>query len=228
LESGRLARWYLDPLLRGQYPADVLAHLGADAPHVEAGDMAHIATPMDFLGVNYYSRTVASASGSWNAAQAGRPVTDMGWEIYPEGLTELLVQLHRDYTVPPLLITENGAAFVDAVQDGRVHDPDRTHYIARHVAAVAEALRLGVPVVGYMVWSLLDNFEWASGYAKRFGIVHVDYATQRRTPKDSALAYRAFLQRVAGWHTEQAERAARDGRDGRDERDQEEPEAAGA
>jgi beta-glucosidase len=107
-----------------------------------------------------------------------------------------------------LLITENGAAFIDAVQDGRVHDRDRTHYIARHVAAVAEALRLGVPMAGYMVWSLLDNFEWASGYAKRFGIVHVDYATQRRTPKDSALAWRAFLKRVPRLHTEQAAEAA--------------------
>jgi beta-glucosidase len=132
----------------------------------------------------------------------------MGWEIYPEGLTELLLRLHREYPVPPLVITENGAAFVDELRNRRVADAERTRYIAQHVAAVAEALRQGVPVAGYMVWSLLDNFEWASGYAKRFGIVHVDFATQRRTPKDSALAYRAFLKRVAAGHTHQAALAA--------------------
>jgi beta-glucosidase len=208
LEDGRGSRWYLDPLLRGRYPQDVLAHLGADAPQVESGDLQIIATPMDFLGVNYYSRNVASAAERWIPAQQGRPITDMGWEIYPEGLTELLLRLHREYPVPPLVITENGAAFVDELRNGRVADVERTRYIAQHVAAVAEALRLGVPVAGYMVWSLLDNFEWASGYAKRFGIVHVDYATQRRTPKDSALAYRAFLQRVATGRTHQAALAA--------------------
>jgi beta-glucosidase len=119
----------------------------------------------------------------------------MGWEIYPEGLTELLLRLHRDYPLPPLYVKENGAAFKDPLVGGQVHDADRVAYIASHIAALGDALAGGVRLAGYMVWSLLDNFEWASGYAKRFGIVHVDYATQRRTPKDSARWYRAFLQR---------------------------------
>ena len=192
-EDGRLLRWYMDPLFKASYPEDVLDFLGPDRPSIEPGDLQAIATPMDFLGLNYYSRSVASADGSWNIHTSGRAVTDMDWEVYPEGLTELLLRLHRDYRVPPLYVTENGGAFRDELIDGRVHDALRTDYIARHIAAVGEAMRQGVPMAGYMVWSLLDNFEWASGYQKRFGIVHVDYATQRRTPKDSALWYRQFL-----------------------------------
>jgi len=201
LEDGRNARWYLDPLLRGEYPADVWQHLGGDVPQVQPGDLAAIATPMDFLGINYYTRGVVSASGAWSAQTSGKRLTDMGWEIVPEGLTELLLRLHRDWTCPPLYIMENGAAFADTVIDGpdgapsrRIHDVDRSDYIASHIAAVGDALAQGVPMAGYMVWSLMDNFEWASGYAKRFGIVHVDYATQVRTPKDSYLWYRDFLQ----------------------------------
>ena len=195
LDDGRLVRWYMDPLFRGEYPADVLDFLGADAPRVESGDMAAITAPMDFLGVNYYSRSVASADGSWQAGGSGLALTDMGWEIYPSGLTELMLRLHRDWRVPPLYIKENGGAFKDACVDGRVHDGERVAYLAAHIAAVGDALAQGVPMAGYMVWSLLDNFEWANGYAKRFGIVHVDYTTQRRTLKDSALWYRDFLRR---------------------------------
>jgi beta-glucosidase len=193
LEDGRGLRWYLDPLFKATYPADVLEFLGADAPRVEPGDLQAIATPMDFLGINYYSRAVVSADTPWDTARGGLAVTEMGWEIYPDGLTELLLRLHRDYAVPPLYVKENGGAFKDAVIDGQVHDADRIDYLRTHIAAVAEALRQGVPMAGYMVWSLMDNFEWASGYAKRFGIVHVDYATQQRTLKDSALWYREFL-----------------------------------
>jgi beta-glucosidase len=195
LEDGRLVRWYMEPLFHGRYPADVLDFLGADGPRVEPGDMAAIATPMDFLGINYYSRLVVSADGSWQAGVSGLALTDMGWEIYPSGLTELLLRLHRDWPVPALYIKENGAAFRDELVDGAVHDGERVAYLAAHIAAVSDALARGVPVAGYMVWSLLDNFEWACGYAKRFGIVHVDYATQRRTFKDSALWYRDFLRR---------------------------------
>ena len=195
LEDGRLVRWYMDPLFGADYPQDVLAFLGADAPRVEPGDMQTICTPMDFLGINYYSRSVASADGSWHPGTSGLALTDMGWEIYPEGLTELLLRLHRDWPVPPLYVKENGGAFKDEVVDGRVHDTDRVAYVAAHIAAVGDAIAQGVPMAGYMVWSLLDNFEWASGYAKRFGIVHVDYATQRRTMKASALWYRDFLAR---------------------------------
>jgi beta-glucosidase len=198
LEDGRSVRWFMDPLFRGAYPADVWQHLGGDVPHVEPGDLAAIATPMDFLGINYYTRGVVSARGAWSAQSSGKPLTDMGWEIVPEGLTELLVRLHRDWRLPPLYVAENGAAFQDtliATPDGpRVHDLARTDYIASHIAAVGDALAQGVPMVGYMVWSLMDNFEWASGYAKRFGIVHVDYGSLARTPKDSYLWYRDFLQ----------------------------------
>ena len=195
LEDGKLRRWYTDPLFKARYPQDVLAHLGTDAPHIEPGDLMTIAEPMDFLGVNYYSRQVVSAGPAWSVEQSGRETTDMGWEIFPEGLTDLLIALHRDYNVPPLYVTENGGAFRDRLDGDRVHDTQRRDYIARHIDAVGEALRAGVAMEGYMVWSLLDNFEWASGYEKRFGIVHVDYATQRRTLKDSALWYRGFLQR---------------------------------
>lgn len=203
LEDGKLVRWYMDPLFKGAYPEDVLEYLGADAPKIVAGDMELISVPIDFLGVNYYTRSVASAGEPWDVRESGRAVTDMGWEIYPEGLTELLVRLSRDYAVPPLYITENGGSFDDKVVDGKVADPGRTDYLARHIGAVREAMRQGVNMAGYMVWSLLDNFEWASGYEKRFGIVHVDYATQVRTLKDSALWYRDFLARVKAGNLEQ-------------------------
>jgi len=195
LEDGRLLRWYMDPLFKGRYPQDVLDELGGDAPAVQPGDMQAITAAMDFLGVNYYSRSVVSAGQPWDVHSSGREVTDMGWEVYPEGLTELLLRLQRDFPVPPLFVTENGGAFKDVLSaDGRVHDEGRTRYIAAHIAAVAEAMRQGVRMGGYMVWSLMDNFEWASGYEKRFGIVHVDYASQQRTLKDSARWYREFLQ----------------------------------
>ena len=195
LEDGKLLRWYMDALFKGEYPADVLLHLGRDRPRMEPGDLRAISVPMDFLGVNYYSRSVVSADGPWDVLNGGREVTDMGWEVYPEGLTELLVRMHTDYPVPPLYVTENGGAFKDSLVDGVVNDTTRTDYIARHIAAVAEAMHQGVNMAGYMVWSLMDNFEWASGYAKRFGIVHVDYGTQQRTLKNSALWYQRFLRR---------------------------------
>jgi beta-glucosidase len=150
---------------------------------------------MDFLGVNYYSRNVVGAAPGPDRVRAGAEFTEMGWEVYPSGLTDLLLRLQRDYPVPPLVITENGAAFRDEVVDGRVHDAARVAYLERHIGALAEALALGVPVSGYMAWSLIDNFEWTRGYAKRFGLVHVDYATQRRTLKDSGRWYRDFLAR---------------------------------
>jgi beta-glucosidase len=195
LDDARGRRWYTDPLFLGRYPQEVLDELGDDAPVVQPGDMQNICTPMDYLGVNYYSRNVASATAPFDVTQSGLPLTDMGWEIYPRGLTELLLTLHREYTLPPVYITENGGAFPDQLQDGQVHDADRTDYLRTHIAAVGAALAQGVPVAGYMVWSLMDNFEWSSGYAKRFGIVHVDYATQQRTPKASARWYRAFVAR---------------------------------
>lgn len=186
-------RWYVEPLLQGAYPAELLQELGADAPKILPGDMASICVPMDFLGVNYYMRSVASAGEPWDVQSSGHEITDMGWEVYPQGLTDLLLRLQRDYRLPPIFITENGAAFKDRLLDGQVHDEARQRYIQNHIAAVQAAMQRGVRVDGYFVWSLLDNFEWASGYEKRFGIVHVDYATQQRTLKDSALWYRDFL-----------------------------------
>jgi len=191
-------RWYTDPLFKGEYPAEAVAELGADMPRIEPGDMDIIATPMDYVGVNYYMRVVISASGPWDPAEHGRPVSAMGWEIYPKGLDELLRLLHRDYRLPPVYITENGGAFPDAPGNGRVDDQDRIAYLHGHIAAVADARDAGVPMAGYMVWSLMDNFEWSSGYAKRFGIVHVDYATLARTPKASAHWYSSLLRE---WRT---------------------------
>lgn len=187
-------RWYTDPLFKGVYPQDVLDELGADSPHIEEGDLGAIAAPLDYLGVNYYFRMLASADGNIDPFGGGLPRTEMGWGIYPCGLTDVLLKLHREYQLPPVYITENGGAFKDPLVAGRVHDADRIDYLQTHIAAVADAMRHGVPVAGYMVWSLMDNFEWSSGYAKRFGIVHVDYATQARTLKDSALWYRGFLE----------------------------------
>lgn len=198
LEDGRLLRWYLDPICQGRYPADVWATLRDKAPRIEAGDMAEIQQPLDFLGVNYYSRSVQSADAPWDPKAAGREVNEMGWEVYPEGLTELLLRLQRDYgQIPSLWITENGGAFPDPWIDGRVQDEARVRYLQSHIAAVHDAIQEGARVGAYMVWSLLDNFEWSSGYAKRFGIVHVDYATQQRTPKDSARWYQGLLKEQA-------------------------------
>ena len=192
IDDGLTVRWYMDPLLFGHYPEDVLGFLGSDAPQVAPGDMATIRQPMDFLGINYYSRNVSGSGAPLEPVAPAREVTDMGWEVFPGGLTELLLRLKADYPLPPLYITENGAAYRDRLDDGRVADADRISYLRRHVAALADARDAGVDVRGYFVWSLLDNFEWADGYSKRFGLVYVDYATQRRTPKDSALWYRAL------------------------------------
>jgi len=193
LEDGRLLRWYMDPLFKQAYPQDVIDDLGEQAPHIEPGDLQIIATPIDYLGVNYYTRSVVSADGSWKPQNSGLPLNDMDWEIIPECLTQLLVRMHHDYPLPPIYITENGGAFPDPLRDGQVNDQDRIAYIDQHIAAIGHARDQGVQVQGYMVWSLMDNFEWSSGYSKRFGIVHVDYATQERTCKASAHWYRDFL-----------------------------------
>lgn len=193
LEDGLIIRWYMDPLLRGEYPADVIEHLGDDAPAVESGDMALIAQPLDFLGINYYTRSIAAAGERREEHGERRRVTDMGWEVFPDGLSELLRRLHADYALPSVYIMENGAAYKDEVVDGRVADDDRIEFLRSHIAALADALDAGVDVRGYFVWSLLDNFEWADGYSKRFGIVRVEYESQQRIVKDSALWYRDFL-----------------------------------
>jgi len=193
LDDGLILRHYMDALMLGTYPADVIAHLGTDAPPVVSGDMATIAQPLDFVGVNYYTRNFSSSGNPWDVASTGNLVTDMGWEVYPQGLTELLCRLHQDYQPRLLLVTENGAAFKDQLVDGVVNDTARLDYVRDHIAATHAALQQGVPVGAYFAWSLMDNFEWASGYAKRFGLVHVDFETQKRTLKNSALWYQKFL-----------------------------------
>lgn len=193
LDDGLVARWYLDPLFRGQYPDDVLAHLGRDAPAHTQAELQDMAQPLDFLGVNYYTRNFSSSGNPWDVSSAGNEVTDMGWEVFPQGLTELLCRLQRDYAPRRLRVTENGAAFKDEWAHGEINDERRESYVREHIRAAHAALAAGVPLDAYFAWSLLDNFEWASGYEKRFGLIHVDFASQRRTPKRSAKWYSQFL-----------------------------------
>ncbi|WP_062216543.1 GH1 family beta-glucosidase [Streptomyces sp. NBRC 109706] len=198
--DGLMNRVFLDPLLRGAYPEDLLKDLSSvtDTDHVRDGDLAIINTPLDFLGVNYYTRHVVRAGtatgrpSNWVGSEdvefvkRGIPETAMGWEIDPDGLYETLTRVWREYGPLPLYVTENGAAFDDRVEaDGRVRDEARRAYLESHFAAAHRALSEGVDLRGYFVWSLMDNFEWAHGYGKRFGLVHVDFETQRRTMKDS-------------------------------------------
>lgn len=194
LNDGLTTRWYMDPVFLGSYPMDVIAHLGADAPQVQPGDMATIRQPLDFLGVNFYTRAFVSTRVPPLPAPGAMGFNDMGWEIYPEALTDLLLRLTRDYAPPPMLITENGMANADTLSaDGHVHDAQRVAYLSAHLQALANAIARGADIRGYFYWSLLDNFEWDSGYVKRFGLFHTDYATQQRTAKDSASWYRDFI-----------------------------------
>jgi beta-glucosidase len=199
LEYEKFVSWYMDPLFKGRYPEQALAWYGENGPQdvIHDGDFDIIGTPMDFLGVNYYTRIFASASGP-KRPPGVLGFTDMDWEIYPQGLTELLTKLNADYHLPPIYITENGCAAKDVLDNGRVRDNDRISFYDLHLAALSDAARKGVDIAGYFAWSLMDNFEWASGYDKRFGMVYVDYATQQRTPKDSALWYRDVIAQHAG------------------------------
>jgi beta-glucosidase len=198
--DGHHNRWFLDPLLRGSYPADMLELYERETGPLEAireGDLETIAQPLDFLGVNFYRPNLVAADGSpvlgLREVEQDAELTAMGWPVVPQALTELLLRLKRDYGDLPLLITENGAAFQDRLDDGIVDDARRVAYLRGHIAAVERARAQGVDVRGYYVWSLLDNFEWEWGYDKRFGIVYVDYPTQRRIPKRSALWYRDLI-----------------------------------
>ncbi|MCA0240505.1 MAG: beta-glucosidase [Proteobacteria bacterium] len=199
--DGLRNRWFLDPLHGRGYPADVWQRLGALAPTVLPGDLEAIARPTDFLGINYYfPEHVADAPGHGvleaRVVEPGAEVerTGFGWEVAPDGLVRLLDRVQRDYRPAPIVLTENGATYDDVVTpDGRIHDAERQRYLQRHVAAAREVLARGIALQGYFAWSLLDNFEWAEGYLRRFGLIHVDYATQQRTLKDSGLWYRDFL-----------------------------------
>jgi beta-glucosidase len=198
--DGLRYRWFLDPLHGRGYPAATLADVGDAAPHVEAGDMEAIAAPLDFLGVNYYfPETICDAPGvaplnTHAAVPAGAQTTALGWEVAPEGLTELLLRIEADYQPAPMYITENGSCYDDVVGlDGEIEDAGRQEYLERHLGALKNAIDAGAPVKGYFAWSLIDNFEWAEGYERRFGLVHVDYATQQRRIKRSGKWYRDFL-----------------------------------
>ena len=210
--DGLANRFFLDPLLLGRYPDDVLRDTGTAAWFADrADDLDVIAVPVDFLGINYYTRhTVAGpADGVFGDPSrvsnlpgseridyrgTGAPTTEMGWEIHPDGLVDVLAQAYALAPGLPLLVTENGAAYADQPgPDGTVADEDRRRYFQQHVAACAEALAAGLPLRGYFAWSLMDNFEWAEGYTQRFGLVHVDHATQRRTVKASGRWFRELL-----------------------------------
>jgi beta-glucosidase len=196
--DGYFNRWYLDPLTARGYPSDMVDWYGELLEADAASDMRDYDGDLDFLGINYYSRQVVRAAPAELLASQQVPVRDarhttMGWEVYPEGLSEILQRVEHDYRPRAIYVTENGASFDDQLRQGRVSDPDRTRYLAQHFAEAAKAISAGVPLEGYFVWSLMDNFEWNNGYSKRFGIVHVDYATQRRTDKESARWYREFL-----------------------------------
>lgn len=205
--DGTFNRWYLDPLFGRGYPEDVVAlhrkegHLPeGPLPFVRAGDMEVIARDIDFLGVNYYSRAVVRSARVPEAENLPVTVvarddkTDMGWEVCPEGLLSLLRRVHSEYAPKRIYITENGAAFdTPPGPDGRIHDTRRRVFLQGHLEAAAQACEEKIPLHGYFLWSLLDNYEWAHGYAKRFGIVWVDYETQQRIPKESAKWYREVI-----------------------------------
>jgi beta-glucosidase len=199
--DGLQNRWFLDPVFRGAYPADVIDDLGPRFQEglVRDGDLASISTPLDFLGVNYYTRhnVRGSAYPGTNAAEfvdRGLPRTASDWEVDPDGMTEVLTRVTREYTPLPIYVTENGSAWVDQLAaDGSVDDPERVAFLTDHLAATAAAIEEGAHVKGYFAWSLLDNFEWAEGYAMRFGLVHVDFASQRRTTKASGHWFRGLI-----------------------------------
>ena len=204
LADGYWNRWFLDPLYGKGYPEDIVDRFGAAMPQINAADLTHAAVPTDFLGVNYYFPTLARAAPGdrplgltplrpEELAAAGYELTAMGWPVVPDAFTELLTRLHRDYAPKAIYVTENGAAFDDQVVDGAVHDPRRIEYLRSHINAVRQAIDDGAPVRGYLLWSLMDNFEWGFGYSKRFGIVYVDYETLTRIPKDSADWYRRVI-----------------------------------
>jgi len=202
MHDGFANRWFLDPVFKGHYPQDLWDAFGYQVPRVAPGDMELGSQPIDFLGVNYYTRAVVQHDASgWLGYRTLRPegeYTAMDWEVFPQGLTDLLLRLTRDYGATPLYVTENGCAYEDIVSDdGQVHDPQRVEYLRQHLAACHAAIAQGAPLRGYFEWSLMDNFEWALGYSRRFGIVYVDYATQQRIPKDSARFYASAMSRNA-------------------------------
>ncbi|HKE63273.1 MAG TPA: GH1 family beta-glucosidase [Micromonosporaceae bacterium] len=193
--DGHTNRWWLDPLYGRGYPADMIRVYGIEPP-VRDGDLATIAAPMDHVGLNYYFRHVVTddpagvAPHTRMVSVSDWTLTAMGWEVYADGLEQMLLRLADEYGARRIYVTENGSAWPDEIEpDGNVEDKDRINYLEEHLEACLRAVRHGAPVAGYFAWSLLDNFEWAYGYAKRFGLVHVNYETQRRTIKASGYRY---------------------------------------
>jgi len=202
--DGHTNRWWLDPVHGRGFPADMVEVYGVELPEF-AGDLETMAAPLDWLGLNYYfpSSVVDDPTGPAPYARQirrpGVPVTAMDWEIEAAGIESLLLRLTNEYGARKLYVTENGSAYPDVVRpDGTVHDPERVAYLEQHLAACASAVRKGVPLAGYFAWSLLDNFEWAYGYDKRFGLVHVDYKTQVRTIKGSGHRYAEIVREHRG------------------------------
>ncbi len=188
---------FLDTLFLGHYPVAGWQASGANHPQVAPGDMALISQKLDFMGINYYSRVLVDASGERVRAE-GAEYTEMNWEVHAPALYRLLTRISREYRLPPLYITENGAAFQDTLSaDGKIHDPRRESYLREHFIQAHQAIQNGVDLRGYFVWSLLDNFEWGHGFTKRFGLIRVDYETQKRTLKDSAEWYAGVIRENA-------------------------------
>ncbi|MDC2957815.1 GH1 family beta-glucosidase [Streptomyces gilvifuscus] len=203
-QDGHINRWWLDPVYGRGFPADMREVYGVELPERE-GDLAKIAAPLDWHGLNYYMPSTVADDPSAPAPHVrsvrrlGVPRTGMDWEIDANGIEALLLRLTDEYPIRRLYVTENGSAYPDVVRpDGTVDDPERQDYLERHLAACASAVRKGAPLVGYFAWSLLDNFEWAYGYDKRFGLVHVDYETQKRTIKGTGHRYADIIRAHRG------------------------------
>ncbi|HEX8917238.1 MAG TPA: GH1 family beta-glucosidase [Chloroflexota bacterium] len=195
--DGTSNRLFLDPIFRGTYPADIVELYREQQPRIEQGDLETISAPIDFLGINNYFRQIVRADPEKQVVFVRNPegeYTAMDWEVAPDAFHDLLVRVSRDYAPHRMYVTENGAAYPDVrTHEGKVLDPERQHYLELYFAAAGRAIDDGVPLAGYFVWSLLDNFEWAEGYWKRFGIVYVDYPTLERVPKGSFQWYRSLI-----------------------------------
>ena len=195
LADGFDNRWFGDPVFKASYPQDIVSAFNKEVP-IHAGDMQIISTPVDFLGLNYYFRQTVAYDSSAQPLPYKQVIapnverTGMGWEVHAETFTDLLTRINKDYAPKEIFITENGSAWDDEVVDGKVDDPNRVRYLERHIDAMFDAKKQGVPISGYFAWSLMDNYEWAYGYAKRFGLIYIDYPTQKRIPKTSAYYYR--------------------------------------
>jgi len=199
--DGFINRWFLDPIFKGSYPPDMLDYYKDNVPEILPGDMGVISRKVDFLGVNYYTRHIVKANpeegilGISFLKPGEAEYTEMGWEVYPEGIYEVLKRVQDDYSPESIYITENGAAFQDRLdKEGKVEDKKRINYLKDHLCHIHKAIGEGVRLKGYFVWSLMDNFEWTYGYSRRFGLIYVDYPTQKRIFKESAIWYKKVIE----------------------------------